>query len=100
MVILKPSKWSKNTAIIMARLAAGAVPGLASVGEDSGEDDADWDLSVLSDEELELFSAISQKLVDQGKGQAGKRARQAPEPGNHGIDQSGAARPEAAVVGD
>jgi hypothetical protein len=64
-VILKPAKWSMNTAIGLARLAAGAVPGLAPEREDSGETDAGWDLSVLSEAEIEMFLAISHKLVAQ-----------------------------------
>jgi hypothetical protein len=47
-VIVMPARWSKNTAIGLARLAAGAVPGLAPVREDSDEADAGWDLSALS----------------------------------------------------
>jgi hypothetical protein len=66
-VIVTPSKWSKSTAIGMARLAAGAVPGLAPEREDSGETDAGWDLSVLSEAEIEMFLAISHKLVAQGR---------------------------------
>jgi len=67
MVIVTLSKWSKNTAIGMARLAAGAVPGLAPEREDSGETDAGWDLAVLSEEEIQTFLAISHKLVAQGR---------------------------------
>jgi hypothetical protein len=67
-VIVTPSKWSKSTAIGMARLAAGAVPGLAPEREDSGETDAGWDLSVLSEEEIRTFLEISHKLVAQGRG--------------------------------
>jgi hypothetical protein len=67
-VIVTPSKWSKNTAIGMTRLAAGAVPGLAPEREDSSETDAGWDLSRLSEEEIEMFLAISHKLVAQGRG--------------------------------
>jgi hypothetical protein len=66
-VIVTPSKWSKNMAIGMARLAAGAVPGLAPEREDSGETDAGWDLSVLSEAEIQTFLEISRKLVAQGR---------------------------------
>jgi hypothetical protein len=99
-VILTPAKWTKNTAIGMARLAAGAVPGLEPVREDSGEADAEWDLSVLSEEEMLTFLAISEKICVQGKGQPGKRVRQVSNPANYGTDQSGAAYPGAAIVRD
>ena len=70
-VILMPARWSKNTAIGLARLAAGAVPGLAPVREDSDEADAGWDLSALSVEEIQTFLALSQKIRPQGKRQPG-----------------------------
>jgi hypothetical protein len=66
-VIVTPSKWSKNSAIGMTRLAAGAVSGLGPEREDSGETDAGWDLSVLSEAEIQTFLAISHKLVAQGR---------------------------------
>jgi hypothetical protein len=68
-VILMPAKWSMNSALGLARLAAGAVPGLAPVREDSDEADAEWDLSALSVEELQTFLALSQKIRPQGKKQ-------------------------------
>jgi len=68
-VIVMPTKWSKSTAIGLARLAAGAVPGLAPVREDSDEADAGWDLSALSLEEIQTFLALSQKIRPQGKRQ-------------------------------
>ena len=70
-VVLVPAKWSMNTAIGLARLAAGAVPGLAPVREASDEDDAGWDLSALSVEEIKTFLALSQKIRPQGKRQPG-----------------------------
>ena len=70
-VIVMPARWSKNTAIGLARLAAGAVPGLAPVREDSDEADAGWDLSALSVEEIQTFLALSQKIRPQGKRQPG-----------------------------
>lgn len=70
-VIVMPARWSKNTAIGLARLAAGAVPGLAPVREDSDEADAAWDLSALSVEEIQTFLALSQKIRPQGKRQPG-----------------------------
>ena len=70
-VIVMPARWSKNTAIGLARLAAGAVPGLAPVREDSDEDDAGWDLSALSVEEIQTFLALNQKIRPQGKRQPG-----------------------------
>jgi hypothetical protein len=54
-VILIPAKWSMNTALGMARLAAGAVPGLAPVREDSDEADAGWDLSALIQHAVSLL---------------------------------------------
>ena len=70
-VIVMPARWSKNTAIGLARLAAGAVPGLAPVREDSDEADAGWDLSALSVEEIQTFLALNQKIRPQGKRQPG-----------------------------
>ena len=70
-VIVMPARWSKNTAIGLARLAAGAVPGLAPVREDSDEADAGWDLSALSVEEIKTFLALNQKIRPQGKRQPG-----------------------------
>jgi hypothetical protein len=78
-VILMPAKWSMNTALGMARLAAGAVPGLAPVREDSDEADAGWDLSALSEEEIQTFLALSQKICAQGKKQPGKQVQKVPE---------------------
>jgi hypothetical protein len=74
-----PAKWSKNTALGMAQLAAGAVPGLAPVHKDSDEADAGWDLSALSEEEIQTFLAISQKIRPQGKKRPGKQVQQVPE---------------------
>ena len=54
-VILKPAKWSMNSALGLARLAAGAVPGLAPVREDSDEADAGWDLSALIQHAVSLL---------------------------------------------
>jgi|SRR5215213_5043044 len=70
-VILTPARWSMNTAIGLARLAAGAVPGLAPVREDSDEADAGWDLSALSKEEIEMFLALSEKIRPQVKKRPG-----------------------------
>lgn len=78
-VILMPAKWSMNTALGMARLAAGAVPGLAPVREDSDEADAEWDLSALSEEEIQTFLALSQKICAQGKKQPGRQVQKVPE---------------------
>ena len=78
-VILMPAKWSMNTALGMARLAAGAVPGLAPVREDSDEADAEWDLSVLSEEEIQTFLALSEKICAQGKKQPGRQVQKVPE---------------------
>jgi hypothetical protein len=78
-VILMPAKWSMNTALGMARLAAGAVPGLAPVREDSDEADAGWDLSALSEEEIQTFLALSQKICAQGKKQPGRQVQKVPE---------------------
>jgi hypothetical protein len=78
-VIVTPAKWSKNTAIGLARLAAGAVPSLAPVREDSDEADAGWDLSALSEEEIQTFLAISQKLRPKGKKRPEKQVQQVPE---------------------
>jgi hypothetical protein len=72
-VIVMPARWSMNTVIGMARLAAGAVPGLAPVREDSDEADTGWDLSALSLEEIQTFLALSQKIRPQGKRQPGKQ---------------------------
>jgi hypothetical protein len=77
--MLMPAKWSMNTALGMARLAAGAVPGLAPVREVSDEADAGWDLSALSEEEIQTFLALSQKICAQGKKQPGKQVQKVPE---------------------
>ena len=61
----------EEPAIGLARLAAGAVPGLAPVREDSDEADAGWDLSALSVEEIQTFLALNQKIRPQGKRQPG-----------------------------
>jgi hypothetical protein len=78
-VILMPAKWSMNTAIGLARLAAGAVPGLAPVHEDSDEADAGWDLSALSEGEIQTFLALSQKIRPQGKRRSEKQEQQVPK---------------------
>jgi hypothetical protein len=78
-VIVTPSKWSKNSAIGMARLAAGALPGLTPMREDSDEADAEWDFSTLSEEEIQTFLTLSQKICVQGKKRPGKQVQHVPD---------------------
>jgi hypothetical protein len=78
-VIVTPSKWSKNTAIGMARLAAGALPGLTPMREDSDEGDAEWDFSTLSEAEIQTFLTLSQKICVQGKKRPGKQVQHVPD---------------------
>jgi hypothetical protein len=58
--IIMPAKWSKNTAIGLAQLAAGAVTGLSEAREDEAE--AEYDLSEISEEELTTYLALDEKI--------------------------------------
>jgi hypothetical protein len=59
-VVVKPSKWSKSTAIGLAQLAAGAVAGLSARREDEAE--AAVDLSEITEEEIITYLALDAKI--------------------------------------
>jgi hypothetical protein len=67
-IILSPARWTKSTAIQLAQLAAGSMIGAGA--HDEG-DEAEWDFSHLSEEELEAYLAIDQKIRAQGKKRPG-----------------------------
>jgi hypothetical protein len=58
--IIMPVRWSKNTAIGLAQLAAGAVTGLSEARED--ETEAEYDLSEISEEEIQTYLDLDQKI--------------------------------------
>ena len=63
--VLRPSRWSKSTAVQLARLAASnAQTGAESPMED---EDGEYDLSVLTEEELQTFLSIDEKIRTHGK---------------------------------
>jgi hypothetical protein len=63
--VLRPSRWSKATAVQLARLASNAQNG---VGGSPIEDEKDeYDFSALTEEELVAYLAIDQKIRTRGK---------------------------------
>jgi hypothetical protein len=58
--IFSPARWTKSTAIGLAQLAAGAVAGLAPRREDEAE--AEYDLSEITEEEIQTFLDLDQKI--------------------------------------
>lgn len=58
--IIMPVRWSKNTAIGLAQLAAGAVTGRSEAREDEAE--AEYDLSEISEEEIQTYLELDQKI--------------------------------------
>jgi hypothetical protein len=57
--VLRPSRWSKATAVQLARLASNAQTGTESPIEDEV---AEYDLSALTEEELLTFLSLDQKI--------------------------------------
>jgi hypothetical protein len=68
--VFTPARWTKSTAIQLAQLAAGSMIGAGAHVE---SDEAEWDFSHLSEEELEAYLAIDQKIRAQGRKRPGKR---------------------------
>jgi hypothetical protein len=62
-VIVTPARWTKNSAIQLAQLASGSFTG-ASAHDES--DEHAWDFSHLSEEEMEAYLTIAQKIRIQG----------------------------------
>ena len=63
--VLRPSRWSKATAVQLARLAASnAQTGTESPIED---EDGEYDLSALTEEELLTFLSLDEKIRTCGK---------------------------------
>jgi hypothetical protein len=67
-IILSPARWTKSTAIQLAQLAAGSMIGAGAHDE---SDETEWDFSHLSEEEIEAYLAIDQKIRAQGKKRPG-----------------------------
>ena len=67
-IILSPARWTKSTAIQLAQLAAGSMIGAGA--HDEG-DEVEWDFSDLSEEEIEAYLAIDQKIRVQGRKRPG-----------------------------
>jgi hypothetical protein len=62
--VLRPSRWSKATAVQLAHLASNAQTGTGSPIEDEEDE---YDLSVLTEEELLTFLSIDEKIRTRGK---------------------------------
>ena len=62
--VLQPSRWSKATAVQLAHLASNAQTGAGSPIE---EEEGEYDLSALTEEELRTFLSIDQKIRTHGK---------------------------------
>jgi hypothetical protein len=62
--VLRPSRWSKATAVQLAHLASNAQTGAGSPIED---EDGEYDLSALTEEELLTFLSIDEKIRTHGK---------------------------------
>jgi hypothetical protein len=67
-IMLSPARWTKSTAIQLAQLAAGSMIGAGAHVE---SDEAEWDFSALSDEEIKAYLAIDQKIRAQGRKRPG-----------------------------
>ena len=63
MYVLRPSRWSMATAVQLARLASTAQTGAESPIEEEGE----YDLSALTEEEVLTFLSIDEKIRTHGK---------------------------------
>jgi hypothetical protein len=57
--VLRPSRWSKATAVQLARLASNAHTGAESPIED---EEGEYDFSVLTEEEVLTFLSIDEKI--------------------------------------
>jgi hypothetical protein len=62
--VLRPSRWSKATAVQLARLASNAHTGTESPMED---EEGEYDLSALSEGELLTFLSIDEKIRTHSK---------------------------------
>jgi hypothetical protein len=62
--VLRPSRWSKATAVQLARLASNAQTDAESPKED---EEGEYDLSALTEEELLTFLSIDEKIRTHGK---------------------------------
>jgi hypothetical protein len=62
--VLRPSRWSKATAVQLAHLASNLHTGAGSPIED---EEGEYDLSALTEGELLTFLSISEKIRAQGK---------------------------------
>jgi hypothetical protein len=62
--VLRPSRWSKATAVQLAHLASNAQTGAGSPIED---EEGEYDLSALTEEELLTFLSIDEKIRTRGK---------------------------------
>lgn len=60
--IFLPTKWGKNTAQTMYNMASGAVGGLWSTRTIEEEAQAEYDFSDLTDEEMQAYIELSEKL--------------------------------------
>jgi hypothetical protein len=66
--IFTPARWTKSTAIQLAQLAADSMIG---TGDHHEGDEFEWDFSDLSEEELEAYLAIAQKIRARGRKRPG-----------------------------
>jgi len=62
--VLRPSRWSKATAVQLARLASNAQTGAEGPIED---EEGEYDLSALTEEELRTFLSIDEKIRTHSK---------------------------------
>ncbi len=58
--VFMPARWAKGTAIQLTQLAAGTVAGLSARREDEAE--AALDLSQITDEEIQTYLDLDQKI--------------------------------------
>ena len=66
--VFTPARWTKSTAIQLAQLAADSMIGAGAHDE---SDEVEWDFSDLSEEEIESYLAIDQKIRAQGRKRPG-----------------------------
>jgi hypothetical protein len=69
--VLRPSRWSKATAVQLAHLASNAQTGAGSPIED---EESEYDLSALTEEELLTFLSIDEKIRTHDKKAPGSQA--------------------------
>ena len=62
--VFMPARWAKGTAIQLAHLAAGAVVGTSV---EHADEEGEWDLSDITEEEIVAYLEIDSKIRARGR---------------------------------